>query len=336
MKHILKKLIENNKFSSDDAKEAMYLIMSGDATHSQVAAFITGLRFYGETPEIISACAEVMREYATPVICNDENAVDIVGTGGDQSNTFNISTTAAFVVAGAGITVAKHGSYGVSSLCGSANVLNELGINLEYSPQKMEKCLKEINIAFLFAPSLHPAMRHVVPSRKEIGVWSIFNILGPLCNPSFTKRGITGVFKTDLLSIVANSCRDLECNHQIIVHGKDGLDEITTTDETLMFEVKNGIIREFTFNPSELNIPLSYSDDIKGGSPSQNAVHTRNILAGKEKGSRKDIVLINAAFAIYTSGKTSSIQDSLAMAKQAIDSGEALKKLDKLIKLSND
>ena len=335
MKHILKKLIEIIEFTSEDATEAMNIIMSGNATNSQVGSFITGLRLFGETSEIISACTKVMRDHATHIKCNNINAVDIVGTGGDQSNTFNISTTAAFVIAGAGITVAKHGSYGVSSLCGSANVLKELGINIEYTPSVMEKCLNEINIAFLFAPTLHPAMKYVVPARKEIGLWSVFNILGPLCNPAFTKRGLTGVFKSELLPIVANSCLELKVDHQIIVHGNDGLDEITTTTSTQLIEVKNGSAREFTFNPQELGISISQPDDIKGGNPSDNAEYTRDILTGKDSGNKRDIVLLNAAFTILTSGKTDSINDAFQMAEKSIDSGEAYNKLNELIKLSN-
>lgn len=335
MKHILKKLIETKDFSADDAAEAMNIIMSGEASNSQIGSFITGLRLLGETSEIISSCTKVMRDHATHIKCDNINAVDIVGTGGDQSNTFNISTTAAFVVAGTGITVAKHGSYGVSSLCGSANVLKELGINIEYTPSIMEKCLNEINIAFLFAPTLHPAMKNVVPARKEIGLWSIFNILGPLCNPAFTKRGLTGVFKYDLLPIVANSCLELEVDHQIIVHGQDGLDEITTTTSTQLIEVKNGSVREFTFNPQDLGISMSQPDDIKGGNPSDNANYTKDVLTGKDTGNKRDIVLLNAAFTILTSGRTDSINDAYFMAEKSIDSGEAFNKLNQLIRLSN-
>ena len=204
IKEAIAKLINKQPLSRTEAAGAMTDIMSGNATDAQIGAFITGLRLTGETPETIAGCAEVMRANATPIQCNDSNAVDIVGTGGDCANTFNISTTAAFVIAGAGVTVAKHGSYGVSSKCGSANVLSELGVNLQYTPAQMEACLAEIGIAFLFAPGLHPAMKHVVGPRRELGIWSIFNILGPLCNPAGVKNGIMGVFSPSLVPIVSD------------------------------------------------------------------------------------------------------------------------------------
>ena len=240
IKEAIAKLINKQPLSRTEAAGAMTNIMSGNATDAQIGAFITGLRLTGETPETIAGCAEVMRANATPIQCNDPNAIDIVGTGGDCANTFNISTTAAFVIAGAGVTVAKHGSYGVSSKCGSANVLSELGINLQYSPRRMEECLAEIGIAFLFAPGLHPAMKHVVGPRRELGIWSIFNILGPLCNPAGVKNGIMGVFSPDLVPIVSDACAQLEMNHQFIVHGNDGLDEFTTTTTTMVTEYAEG------------------------------------------------------------------------------------------------
>ncbi|HEY5621637.1 MAG TPA: anthranilate phosphoribosyltransferase, partial [Pontiella sp.] len=245
IKEAVAMLIRREPLTRAEAAAAMTDIMSGEATDAQIGAFIAGLRLTGETPEIIAGCAEVMRANATPIQCDDPNAVDIVGTGGDGAHTFNISTTSAFVIAGAGVTVAKHGSYGVSSKCGAANVLAELGVNIQYSAQRMEECLAEIGIAFLFAPGLHPAMKHVVGPRRELGVWSIFNILGPLCNPAGVKNGIMGVFKPELVPIVSDACAQLGMHHQFIVHGNDGLDEFTTTTTTMVTEIKRGKIESY-------------------------------------------------------------------------------------------
>lgn len=336
IKDTIKKLIHQEPISREDAQGAMNDIMSGEATQAQMGAFIAALRLTGETPDIIAACAEIMRAHATPIPCSDPHAIDIVGTGGDGAHTFNISTTAAFVIAGAGVTVAKHGSYGVSSRCGSANVLDQLGINLSYSPDQMTRCLEEIGIAFLFAPALHPAMKHVVGPRKELGVWSLFNILGPLCNPAAVQRGITGVFKTDLLPIVADACQKLNATHQIIVHGEDGLDEITTTTHTHMIEVKEDQTRAFTFHPNEWDISTANPEALTGGEPQENAAITRAILANELQGAKRDIVLVNAAFALYTSGKATTPEEGFSLAKESIDSGNATQKLTALAALSQN
>lgn len=335
MKDIIKKLAEKKSINCDEAALAMTHIMSGEASEAFIAAFIMGIRINGETPEIIASCAEIMRTHATPIVCNDPNAIDIVGTGGDCSNTFNISTTAAFVIAGAGVTVAKHGSYGVSSLCGSANVLDQLGINLNYSPDMMCRALNTIGIAFLFAPNLHPAMKYVVGTRRELGIWSLFNILGPICNPANISRGLIGVFKSDLLSIVAEACKKMNGKHQLIVNGMDGLDEITTTSSSMIVELKEDDIISMEFNPSEWNIPLATKEDLIGGNPEQNAKITRNILSGELHGPKRDIVMINAAFTIYSAGIVDNPRDGLELAKESIDSGKALKKLEELAQLSN-
>jgi len=333
IKEAIAKLINKESLTREEAAAAMTDIMSGEASEAQIGAFITGLRLTGETPEIIAGCAEVMRANATPVKCDDPNAVDIVGTGGDGAHTFNISTTAAFVIAGAGVTVAKHGSYGVSSKCGSANVLAELGINLQYTPVRMEECLAEIGIAFLFAPGLHPAMKHVVGSRRELGVWSIFNILGPLCNPAGVQNGIMGVFSPELVSIVSDASAQLEMNHQFIVHGNDGLDEFTTTTTTMVTEIRRGKIESYEVQPAGLGLKTASSADLVGGEPAENAAITRALLAG-EKGSKRDIVLLNAAFGIMAGGKAENPKDGLALAVESIDSGKALAKLEALAKIS--
>ncbi len=335
IKDVVAKLISKETLTRAEAAAAMTDIMSGNASEAQIGAFITGLRLNGETPEIIAGCAEVMRANATKIRCDDPNAVDIVGTGGDGAHTFNISTTAAFVIAGAGVTVAKHGSYGVSSKCGSANVLSELGVNIQYTPQRMEECLAELGIAFLFAPGLHPAMKHVVGPRRELGVWSIFNILGPLCNPTGVKNGIMGVFKPDLVPIVSDACAQLGMHYQFIVHGNDGLDEFTTTTTTMVTEIRRGKVEAYEVQPAGLGLATAKPDDLVGGEPCENAAITRAILSG-EKGPKRDIVLLNAAFAIMAGGKADTPQAGLAMAVESIESGAALRKLEALVEMSQE
>lgn len=328
-------LIAGKPLSRIEAHAALTDIMAGDATDAQIGAFMAALRIQGETPEVIAGAAQAMRENMVKVPCADPNAVDIVGTGGDGAHTFNISTTAAFVIAGTGATVAKHGSYGVSSKCGSANVLSELGINIQYTPQQMEACLSEIGIAFLFAPGLHPAMKHVVGPRRELGVWSLFNILGPLCNPAGVKNGIMGVFKPELVPIVADACAQLEMNHQFIVHGNDGLDEFTTTTTTRVTEIRRGKVESYEVQPAGLGLSMATAADLTGGEPAENAAITRAILSGTEQGPKRDIVLLNAAFAILAAGKVETPQDGIKLAAESIDSGAALEKLEQLAALSN-
>jgi anthranilate phosphoribosyltransferase len=336
IKEAIQRLIEGKSLSREDATASLSDIMKGDATDAQIGAFMAALRIQGETPEIIAGAAQAMRENMVKIKCEDPNAVDIVGTGGDGAHTFNISSTAAFVIAGTGATVAKHGSYGVSSKCGSANVLAELGINIQYTPQQMETCLKEVGIAFLFAPGLHPAMKHVVGPRRELGVWSLFNILGPLCNPAGVKNGIMGVFKPELVPIVADACAQLEMNYQFIVHGNDGLDELTTTTTTMVTEIRRGKVESYEVQPAGLGLSMATAADLTGGEPAENAAITRAILSGAEKGPKRDVVLLNAAFAIMAAGKADSPQEGIALAAESIDSGAALKKLEALAAASQD
>ncbi|MBN2163241.1 MAG: anthranilate phosphoribosyltransferase [Pontiellaceae bacterium] len=335
IKDAIAKLVAHETLSREEAAAAMSDIMSGEASEAQIGAFIMGLRQTGETPEIIAGCADVMRAHMTQIKCDDPNAVDIVGTGGDGAHTFNISSTSAFVIAGAGVTVAKHGSYGVSSKCGAANVLAELGVNIQYSPQQMEKCLAELGIAFLFAPGLHPAMKHVVGPRRELGIWSIFNILGPLCNPAGVKNGIMGVFKPELVPIVSDACAQLDMHYQFIVHGNDGLDELTTTTTTMVTEIRRGKVESYEVQPTGLGLKKATAADLVGGEPAENAQTTLALLKG-EKGPKRDIVLLNSAFAIMASGKADTPQAGIAMAIESIESGAALKKLEALARMSQE
>lgn len=333
IKDVIAKLAAHETLTREEAAGAMAAIMSGEATDAQIGAFITGLRLTGETPEVIAGAAEVMRANMTRVQCDDPDAVDIVGTGGDGAHSFNISTTAAFVIAGAGVTVAKHGSYGVSSKCGAANVLAELGVNIQYTPERMEECLAEIGIAFLFAPGLHPAMKHVVGPRRELGIWSLFNILGPLCNPAGVKNGIMGVFKPELVPIVSDACAQLDMNHQFIVHGNDGLDELTTTTTTMVTEIRRGKLESYEVQPAGLGLSRAKPEELTGGEPAENAALTHAILSG-EKGPKRDIVLLNAAFAIMAGGKADNPEAGIALAAESIDSGAAMQKLERLAIMS--
>lgn len=329
----IQSLIDGKKLSREDAYAALTDIMSGDATDAQIGAFLTALRIQGETPDVIAGAAQAMREKFTPVKSPSEITVDIVGTGGDGAHTFNISTASAFVIAGAGVTVAKHGNRGVSSKCGSANVLDELGVDLTATVDSMEKCLNEAGIAFLFAPALHPAMKHAIGPRKELGVRTLFNILGPICNPASAKYGVIGVFSAELAAELAEALSKLDMKHLFVVHGDDGLDEITTTTTTQVWEVKDGAVTHFVLNPEDYGIPMVGTDALVGGEPAENAEIIRALFAG-EKGPKRDILLLNSAAALVTAGKATDLKAGLALAAESIDSGAALAKLNQLAKLT--
>lgn len=334
IKESIQTLIEGSPLTRDEATAALTDIMSGNATDAQIGAFLTALRIQGETPEVIAGAAQAMREKFTPVKSPSEVTVDIVGTGGDGAHTFNISTAAAFVVAGAGVTVAKHGNRGVSSKCGSANVLDELGISLQATPEQMKKGLNELGISFLFAPALHPAMKHAIGPRKELGVRTLFNILGPICNPASAKYGVIGVFSAELAAELAEALSKLDMKNLFVVHGDDGLDEITTTTTTQVWEVKDGAVSHFVLNPEDLGIPLAKTEDLVGGEPAENAEIIRALFAG-EKGPKRDILLLNSAAALVTAGKAADLKEGLTIAAESIDSGAALEKLTLLAELTS-
>ncbi|MDF3128064.1 anthranilate phosphoribosyltransferase [Kiritimatiellaeota bacterium B1221] len=330
MKQFIQHLIEGRDLSQQDAHEALTTIMKGEATPAQIAAFLTALRLRGETPEIVAGAAQAMREAFTPVTSIHPDAVDTCGTGGDGLNTFNISTTAAFVTAGAGVPVAKHGNRNVSSMSGSADVLTALGVNIAITPDQMGACLKEIGLAFLFAPSLHPAMKHAIGPRREIGIRTLFNVLGPISNPASTRRGVLGVFSKEMVKLVADALASLGTIHLLVVHGDDGLDEITNTTSTSISEVKDGKVESYKVSPQDFGLSVSKIDDLKGGDPEANASITRRILQG-ETGAKRDIVLLNAGAAIYAGGKAESLAEGIQKATESIDSGAAGQKLAQLI-----
>lgn len=334
MKDILQKLMADTPLTREDGYRALSTIMAGEATDAQIACFLTALRLRGETPEVVAGAAQAMREAFTPVAAVDLEAVDTCGTGGDGLNTFNISTTAAFVTAGAGVPVAKHGNRAASSQSGSADVLRELGVNLEIGPEQMTACLNEVGIAFLFAPALHPAMKHAIGPRREMGISTLFNILGPLSNPASTRRGVLGVYHAGLVDLVSGALAALKPDHLFVVHGEDGLDEFSISGPSLVAEVKGSQITRTTIEPEDVGLSRASLDEIKGGEPPVNAEITRSILNG-EAGAKRDIVLLNAGAAICAGGKAASIEEGVERARTSIDSGAALEKLNGLIDCSN-
>ncbi len=328
-KAILGKLIQGKHLEFDEMREAMEQIMEGQWTGAQIGSFLTALRMKGETEEEIAAAVATLREKSTVVPTQRRPLVDTCGTGGDHSNTFNISTVSALVAAGAGVAIAKHGNKAVSSACGSANVLQELGVNLELSPEEVGHCIDEVGIGFLFAPKLHGAMRHVIGPRQEIGQRTLFNLLGPMINPARARRQVIGVYDLKLTRTVAEVLKRLGTDHVLVVAGTDGLDEITLTAPSKVAELKDGKVTEFILNPQDLGFSLCRKEDIVGGDAGQNAAIARDILSGA-KSARRDIVLLNSAAAIYVSGQAASLKDGLALAAKAIDSGSATAVLEKL------
>ncbi|MFC1467118.1 anthranilate phosphoribosyltransferase [Verrucomicrobiota bacterium] len=338
MTHIqnsIKSVLAGNTLSQKEAFNSIKEIMNGEATDAQIGAFIAATRMAGITPALIAGAAQAMRNNMRPVKSPDPITVDIVGTGGDGAHTFNISTSSAFVIAGAGVTVAKHGSYGVSSKCGSANVQSELGINIQYSPEKMEEALEKIGIAFLFAPGLHPAMKNVIGPRRELGAWSLFNILGPLCNPASARYGMLGVFSEELVPVVADACIELDMKHVYVVHGQDGLDELSISAPSTVTLVKDGKTENMTVTPEEFGLKTADIRELVGGEPAENAQIVRDLFSGKIQGPKRDVVLLNSAFAIVSAGKAETIEEGIKAAALSIDSGAALSKLDQLVELSN-
>lgn len=335
IKEAIGKLIEKTDLTRDEAGQVMEEIMTGQATPAQVSAYLVAMRAKGETIDEITGSAEIMRKHATRIAYEGDKLLDTCGTGGDKSRTFNISTISALVAAGAGAVVAKHGNRAVSSECGSADLLKELGVNIDASPEVVQRCLKEIGIAFLFAPLLHESMKHATPVRREIGIRTIFNILGPMTNPAGARHHLLGVFNANLTKPLALSLARLGSKHVLVVCGKDGLDEITTTSETLISELKNGKVNTYKVKPSNFGIKKAKSGDLKGGDAAFNANLALELLNGK-KGLQRDIVVLNAGAAIYAADIAKDIKAGIKLAEESIDSGKALKKLQGLKKISNE
>lgn len=329
----IKKVVDGHDLSYAGAVEAMNEVMGGEATDAQIAALITALRMKGETVDEISGFAAVMREKAVAIKPKVTGIVDTCGTGGDLSGTFNISTTAAFVVAGAGAPVAKHGNRAVSSACGSADLLEALGINLDLSPEGVADTIDEVGIGFLFAPALHKAMKYAIGPRKEIAIRTVFNILGPLTNPAGAPYQVLGVYNADLTETMAEVLSSLGTKHALVVHG-DGLDEITTTGKTKISEVKAGTVNTYEISPEDFGLKRADKSDLTGGTVEENAKITAEVLAGKA-GAALDIVLLNAAAALFAAGKAEDLKTGLGLAAESVDSGQAGQKLADLVAFTN-
>ena len=334
IKEAITKLVDKTDLTGTESEAVMEEIMSGQATQAQIASFLTAFRIKGETVDEITGAARVMRNKATRIKVNDPNVVDTCGTGGDRSHTFNISTAAAFVVAGAGVTVAKHGNRSVSSLCGSADVLKALGVNIDIPPERVERCVNEIGIGFLFAPLYHPAMRYAIGPRQEIGIRTIFNILGPLTNPAGAACQVIGVYSSHLTESLARVLLNLGARHCLVVHGSDGLDEITITGETIVSEGFRDEVKRYSIRPADFGMRTAAVEDLRGGSAEDNARILTRVLEG-EKGPRRDIALLNAAAGILVSGKVPAFSEALKEAEKSIDSGNALAKLEALKRATN-
>jgi anthranilate phosphoribosyltransferase len=340
----LKTLVERRDLTRIEAAAAMEAIMSGAATNAQIAAFLTALRMKGETVEELIGFAQVMRQKAVRVRTRSSEAtaltgtdremlIDTCGTGGDASGTFNVSTATAFVVAGAGLKVAKHGNRSASSLCGSADVVEALGVSLDLTPQQVARCVDEIGIGFLYAPLLHTAMKHVMAARREMGIRTVFNLLGPLTNPASANAQVIGVASEALTEPLARVLAELGTLRAFVVHGADGLDEISNTGESRLSEVREGMVRTYTVRPEDFGLPRATIAELQGGDRQQNAQIIRDILA-RQPGARRDIVLMNAAAALVAGGRARDLKEGVELGAHSVDSGAARDRLERLVAFS--
>ena len=335
IKEAISLLLERKHLSMEEAESVMNEIMDGEATPAQISAYLVALRFNIETIEEITGSVKAMRSHLASVKTIHENLVDTCGTGGDHHGTFNISTIAAIISAAAGIPIAKHGNRSVSSKCGSADVLEKLGVHLLLTKEQAGICLDKIGIVFLFAPGFHPAMKHAIGPRREIGARTIFNVMGPLTNPAGAKRQLLGVYAQELTETMASVLKALGSTHVLVVHGNDGLDEITTTNTTNVTELKDNEIKSYTIDPEDFGILGATSSDLDGGDAEANADIVRKILSG-EKGPQREISLLNAGAAIMVGGKAKDIKEGISIAAEIVDNGTATNKLEELVKVTNE
>lgn len=337
IKDAIAALVDGQHLTTDEADAVMSEIMAGDATPAQIGAFLTALRIKGETVDEITGCARAMRRFALPVRPQRTDLIDTCGTGGDRSGTFNISTTAAFVVAGAGLGVAKHGNRSVSSQSGSADVLQALGLNLDLEPQRVAESIDSVGFGFLFAPRLHPAMRHAIGPRREMGIRTVFNLLGPLCNPAGARTQVIGVYSDAMTQPLADVLKSLGSRAAYVVHGADGLDELSTTgiNQVAYFDEDAAMVIVGTLDGADFGLARARLSELKGGTAEDNAALTRAILDG-ERGPRRDVVLLNVAAALVAAGKAATLREGLPAAAAAIDSGAARQTLDRAIEFSRD
>jgi anthranilate phosphoribosyltransferase len=331
----IERLLDGHDLGRDDAREVMGEIMSGEATAAQIGGFLVALRAKGETADEIAGCAEAMRAHVLPVLPTRSDVVDVVGTGGDGARTFNISTTAAIVAASAGAAVAKHGNRAVSSVSGSADVLEALGFELEQPPGRIAESIDTLGFGFMFAPLHHPAMKHAAPVRRELGTRTIFNVLGPLTNPAGARAGVFGVYSSAVARTVAEALAVLGSRRAFVVHGARGVDELSPVGPNLVFEVVDGTVHERVIDPVDLDLPRREPAELAGGSPAENAQAARDVLAGAP-GGKRDAVVLNAAGAIAAAGHAEDLAEGLRIACEAIDSGAATARLADLITFSRE
>lgn len=335
MKEYIAKVADRKDLTEEEAKKAMEIMLSGEASQAQIGTFLTGLRMKGETLEELVGLASVLRDKADTISPKVDNYVDLVGTGGDCTYTFNISTTSSFVVAAAGLPVAKHGNRSISSKSGAGDVLEALGVNIMAEPELVQKCVEEAGIGFMFAQLFNKSMKYVGQARKDMGIRTVFNILGPLANPSRAKNMVVGVYDPNLTEVIASAMSRLGVENAFVVSGCDNMDEITLTGETTISEIKGGKVDTFTFKPEDVGMTTCSIEELRGGDGAENAQITRDILSGKLQGPKRDIVLLNAGATLYVGGVAESIASGVELARQTIDSGKALEALEKLISASN-
>jgi anthranilate phosphoribosyltransferase len=334
VREAIEKLVHRADLSEAEMIDVMNQIMTGEATPLQVASFLTALRMKGECVDEVTGAARVMREKAYRVRVGSKTVLDTCGTGGDQKGTFNISTTCAFVVAGAGVDVAKHGNRSVSSQTGSADVLAALGVKVDAPRERVERCIAEIGIGFLFAPLLHEAMKYAVQPRRDIGIRTIFNLLGPLTNPAMATHQLLGLYSGELTGMIARVLKNLGSACAMVVHGIEGLDEISLCGATRIAELRGGEVREYMVEPEQFGLRRCRIEDLHGGNPQECAAILRAVLKG-ERGPARDVALLNSGAALYVAGSAASIHDGIGLAAQAIDSGKARRKLDELVEMTN-
>lgn len=335
MKEYIAKVAEGENLTEEEAKRAMDIMLSGDATQAQIAAFLALERVKGETLDELAGFAAVLRDKAETISPKVDNYVDLVGTGGDRTFTFNVSTTSSFVVAAAGLPVAKHGNRSISSKSGSGDVLEALGVNIMAVPKKVEECVENVGIGFMFAQLFNKSMRYVGQARSEMGIRTVFNILGPLANPSRAKNMVVGVYSPALTEKVATAMSRLGVERAYVVSGEDNMDEITLTGTTTVSEIRDGAVTTFTIIPEQFGMKRVSLEELRGGSGEENAKITRTILDGTERGAKRDIVLLNAGATLYVGGVAESMEAGVKLAAEAIDSGAAAQKLKELVCVSN-
>ncbi len=334
MKEYIAKVAEGENLTEEEAKKAMDIMLSGDATQAQIAAFLALERVKGETLDELAGFAAVLRDKAETISPKVDNYIDLVGTGGDRTFTFNVSTTSAFVVAAAGLPVAKHGNRSISSKSGAGDVLEALGVNIMADPRKVEECVEKAGIGFMFAQLFNKSMRYVGQARSEMGIRTVFNILGPLANPSRAKNMVVGVYSPSLTEKVATAMSRLGVERAYVVSGEDNMDEITLTGATTVSEIRDGAVTTFTITPEQFGMKRVSLEELRGGSGGENAKITRAILDGTERGAKRDIVLLNAGATLYVGGVAESMEAGVKLAAEAIDSGAAARKLKELVRVS--